>query len=379
MTMRQRYLRNQVLQDLEKKMVFVGGPRQVGKTTFAQNLYKKSEFTYLNWDIDAHRVRILKKEIDDRTLIIFDELHKNKKWRGYLKGLFDAMKADETAHRQILVTGSARLDYYRFGGDSLQGRYHYLRLLPLSFHEIHAESKNDILDLLKLGGFPEPFFAGSEKEAKRWSNEYISRLVREEINDLENVTDLASLETLAYSLPQYVGSPLSINGLRENLQVAHETVAKWIQIFERLYLIFRITPFTGSLLRSVKKEQKAYFYNWTHIEDEAFRFENLLALHLLKYCYWMEDSEGKRMTLHFTKQKNSPEVDFVICENLKPLFFIEAKLGDQEINSRFPYFKKRYPNARFFQVHLNGKKDFLSPDGFRVLPAHIFLKDNFLI
>lgn len=377
--MKKRYIQDQVLRDLTKKMVFVGGPRQVGKTTFAQNLYKKSHYTYLNWDIDAHRARILKKEIDDRPLIIFDELHKNRKWRGYLKGMFDSMQADESTRRRILVTGSARLDYYRFGGDSLQGRYHYLRLLPLSFHEINGESKGDILDLMKLGGFPEPFFGGNEKESKRWSNDYISRLVREEMTDLEQVSDLASLETLAYALPQFVGSPLSINSLRENLQVAHETVAKWIQIFERLYLIFRITPFTGSLLRSIKKEQKAYFYNWTYIENEAFRFENFLALHLLKHCYWIEDTEGKRMSLHFSRQKNSPEVDFVICENHRPLCFIEAKLSDQEINPRFRYLKKKFPAARFYQVHLHGKKDYLSAEGFRVLPAHIFLKENFLV
>lgn len=377
--MKNRYIQNQVLDDLKQKMVFIDGPRQVGKTTFAQTLYKKSDYTYLNWDIDEQRTLILKKELGHNLLIIFDELHKNKKWRGYLKGLFDSMKADESTKRQILVTGSARLDYYRFGGDSLQGRYHYLRLMPLSFHEIKASTKSDVLDLMKLSGFPEPFFRGSEKETKRWSNEYISRLVREEISDLEKVSDLATLETLAYALPQYVGSPLSINGLRENLQVAHETVSKWILIFERLYLIFRITPFTGSLLRSVKKEQKAYFYNWTYIEDESFRFENFMAFHLIKYCHWLEDSEGRRMTLHFTKQKNSPEIDFVVCENMKPIYFIEAKLGDQEINSRFPYFKNKYPNAKFFQVHLHGKKNYQSAEGFRVCPAHVFLKEHSLV
>lgn len=374
-----RYLYNQTLQDLERKMVFIGGPRQVGKTTFSQSLINKSDFAYLNWDIDLHRAQILKKQIPNKALIIFDEIHKNHKWRSYLKGLYDSMKSDISTKKKILVTGSAKLDYYRFGGDSLQGRYHYLRLMPFTFHETGCSTKSDLLNLMKLSGFPEPFFGGLEKEARRWSNDYISRLVREEITDLESVSDLATLETLAYELPQYVGAPLSINGLRENLQVSHETLSKWISIFERLYLIFRVSPFTGNLMKSIKKEQKAYFYNWTYVEEESFRFENLIALHLLKHCYWVEDSEGRRMSLHYTRQKGSPEIDFVVCENHKPLFFIEAKLGDQEVNSQFAYFKKKYPHAYFFQVSLNGKKDYTTPEGFRVCPAHIFLSTNFLV
>lgn len=377
--MKKRYLAEQTLQDLKQKMVFIGGPRQVGKTTFAQSLLPKQQYTYLNWDIDAHRALILKKEFPEKKLLIFDEIHKNRKWRGYVKGLYDEIKHSSSPSRQILVTGSARLDYYRFGGDSLQGRYHYLRLLPFTFAEIHGNSPHDIENLMKFSGFPEPFLLSSEKETRRWSNEYISRLSREDLVDLERVSDLGSVELLAQSLPIHVGSPLSINSLRENLQVAHETVAKWITILERLYLVFRISPFTGNLLKSIKKEQKLYFYNWTYVEEESFRFENLVALHLLKYCYWLEDSEGRKMSLHYTKQKDSPEIDFVICEKNQPVWFIEAKLADQEINPRFSYFKKKYPQAEFAQVHMKGKKDYMTPDGIRVLPAHRFFKEHIVV
>lgn len=360
-------------------MVFIGGPRQVGKTTFAQSLLPKQHYTYLNWDIGEHRAHILKKEFPDKKLLIFDEIHKNRKWRGYIKGLYDEIKHSNKPERQILVTGSARLDYYRFGGDSLQGRYHYLRLLPFTFGEIHGSSLGDIESLMKFSGFPEPFLLSSEKETRRWSNEYISRLSKEDLMDLERVTDLGSVELLAHTLPSHVGSPLSINNLRENLQVAHETVAKWISILERLYLVFRISPFTGNLLKSIKKEQKLYFYNWTYVDEESFRFENMVALHLLKYCYWLEDSEGRRMTLHYTKQKDSPEIDFVVCEKNQPIWFIEAKLSDQEINPRFKYFKKKYPRAQFAQIHMKGKKDYLTADGTRVLPAHRFFKEYIVV
>lgn len=377
--MQTRYIHQQALADLKKKMVFIGGPRQVGKTTFSQSLEKKDKFSYLNWDIPEHRAQILKSQLPKSDLIVFDEIHKYRKWRGYLKGLYDKIKFVGDMDPKILVTGSARLDYYRFGGDSLQGRYFYFRLMPFSFHEIGGKNQRDVESLMKLGGFPEPFLAGSETEARRWSNSYISRLVHEEITSLEEVSDLGSMEKLAYLLPQYIGSPLSINNLRENFQVAHETVARWLDVFERLYLIFRLTPFTGNLVTSVKKERKAYFYNWTFVDDEGPRFENLIAVHLLKFCLWKEDSEGLPLTLHYTKQKNGPEIDFVVCEKGRPIYFIEAKLGDQEINHRFSYFKAKFPKAQFFQIHLRGKKDYQTPEGFRVCSALTFLKEQIQI
>lgn len=371
---KERYIRDQVIEDLANKMVFIGGPRQVGKTTFSQSIYSKKDVQYLNWDIDLHRAEILKKEFQNKKLLIFDEIHKNRKWRGYLKGIYDQNKFNQST-QQILVTGSARLDYYRYGGDSLQGRYHYIRLLPFTYGEIKGKSLSDLNQLMQHSGFPEPFFAGKEKTTRRWSNEYISRLSREEISTLERVTDLGSIELLAHNLGQYVGGPLSINSLRENFQVAHETLSKWIEILERLYLVFRISPFTGNKIRSVKKEQKLYFYNWTYVADPSYRFENLIALHLLKYCYWENDSNGRNLSLHFSKQKNAPEIDFVVCENNKPLYFIEAKLSDQELNPRLEYFKKKYPQAQYFQVHLNGKKDYRTYNGIRVLPAHVFFNE----
>lgn len=357
-------------------MVFLGGPRQVGKTTLSRTLFAVGSFDYLNWDIDAHRSRILTKEFKNVDLIIFDELHKYKKWRNYLKGIFDQIRADETEFRKILVTGSARLDYYRYGGDSLQGRYNYFRLLPFSFDEIKGKNQSDLLDLLNFSGFPEPFLSGSVKECRRWSNQYLSRLVREDIVDLEKVTDLGSIEVLAKSLNQHVGSPLSINNLRENLGVAHETVTKWIQVLERLYLVFRIPPFTGNLLKSVKKEQKLYFFNWTYVSDEGLRFENLVALHLLKYCFWLQDIEGRNINLYFTKQKDQGELDFVVCEDNVPSMFVEVKLSDQEINPRLFYFKTKYPKAEAFQIHLKGKKSYRTPQGIQVMSAVEFFKEH---
>jgi predicted AAA+ superfamily ATPase len=193
-----RYLKSQLAQDLKHKMVFLGGPRQVGKTTLARSQLMPTKTGYLNWDIPRDRDAILRRTLPDSPLLVFDELHKYRKWRGYIKGVFDELHPK----KKILVAGSARLDLYRFGGDSLQGRYHYLKLHPLSFAEIGAASQGDLKDLLALGGFPEPFLGGSLARARRWAIEYRSRLLQEDVVSLENVRDLGTMELLAIALPE---------------------------------------------------------------------------------------------------------------------------------------------------------------------------------
>lgn len=134
----------------------------------------------------------------------------------------------------ILVTGSARLDYYRKGGDSLQGRYHYYRLHPFSLRELDSELKRSSLEtLLKFGGFPEPLFAADETAWRRWQREHRDRVLREDLRDLERVREVSLIELLLTHLPGCIGSPLSVANLSQLLQVAHATAENWIAILER--------------------------------------------------------------------------------------------------------------------------------------------------
>ena len=249
-----RYIENIITEDLSQKMVFIGGPRQTGKTTLARHLCKQAGFDpekrYLNWDALNDREKIMAEMFPAGSgYLVLDEIHKYSRWRQVVKGLYD-----KRGHEiQILVTGSAKLDYYRRGGDSLQGRYHFHRLLPLTFAELDDQHPDIIENLLVYGGFPEPFFLQSERQTERWSREYRSRLVREDLADLENVKDLGLIEHLAFRLPDLVGSPLSINALRQDLQVSHQSVARWINMLENLYMIFRIYPFGAPKIRAVKK------------------------------------------------------------------------------------------------------------------------------
>jgi predicted AAA+ superfamily ATPase len=368
-TPKRRYLEAQVRKDLARKMVFVAGPRQVGKTTLAKRLPGAAE-GYLSFDVAEDRERILRRELPPTKLWAFDELHKYRGWRNLLKGLWDGRRPGQ----RILVTGSARLDFYRFGGDSLQGRYHLLRLHPFSARELGTQTRAELHDLLTLGGFPEPFLGGSEVEARRWSREYRSRLVREDIASLERIQDLGRLELLALRLPELVGSPLSINALREDLQVSHKTVAGWLDVLERLYAVFRLPPFGAPRIRAVKKERKHYHFDWSLVPSDPARFENLVASHLLKWVHFGQDASGHDLELRYFRDTDGREVDFVVVEGRRPRLLVECKWSDAEVDRSLRYLSTRFPEAEAWQVSGAGVKDYVTPEGIRVAPALTLLR-----
>ncbi|MBT3960588.1 MAG: ATP-binding protein [Candidatus Marinimicrobia bacterium] len=369
-----RYITPFVQEDLKSKMVFIGGPRQVGKTTLAlSNLSKGSQThaAYLNWDNVKKRSALLKGELpQNQPLVIFDEIHKYAQWRNLVKGFYDTFKNDI----QFLVTGSARLDYYRKGGDSLQGRYFYYRLHPLSLLELNPNpTKTDLESLLKFGGFPEPFLRGGETFWRRWQRERLQKVIYDDIRDLEHVREISLMELLASELPNRVGAPLSIRNLRILLQIAPDTCERWVSIFDQMYYSFRIAPYGAPKIRAVKKEQKLYLWDWSIIEEKGYRFENLVACQLLKYCHFIEDTEGYNMELRFIRDTDKREVDFVVLKDKKPIFAVEAKTGEKSLNPAIPYFNERTDIPKFYQVHL-GEKDVLK-DGFRILPFTTFCKE----
>ncbi|MCE3011164.1 MAG: ATP-binding protein [Proteobacteria bacterium] len=350
-------------------MVFLAGPRQVGKTTLSKSLVKR--YDYLNWDVDSDRTRILKKEFEKSDLWIFDEIHKFKSWRSYLKGLFDQLGKDQ----KILVTGSAKLNEMRKGGDSLQGRYHFLRLMPLSVAELQMSSPSDIDTLFRLGGFPEPFFKGSQVSADRWTRGYQERIVRQEVSSLELFQDLARIEVLVERLPDVVGGLLSINSLAEDIQADSKTVLKWIKSLEMLYSIFRVAPFGDPKIKSLKKAQKLYFYDWNTISEDGPRFENFIAVHLLKWIFYLQDTTGRSVDLRYYRDKNDREVDFVIVEKNKPILLVECKYSQGETSRGIRYLKSLFPAARALQVSMSTQKTFVDGSGVEHCSALSFLQE----
>lgn len=374
-----RYLKDCIVQDLRSKMVFLAGPRQVGKTTLALDIIageigdksvNEDYPAYLNWDIPEHREIFLRGQLPgDEPLYVFDEVHKYKEWRNALKGYYDQYNRT----KKFLVTGSAKLDYYRRGGDALQGRYHFHRLHPLSLGELGDDKA--LTPLLQFGGFPEPFFQADERGWRRWQREREKRVIFEDLVSLERVKELGSLELLLQLLPGKVSAPLSVKNLSRDLSVSHETTERYISILEKLYTCFRIAPFTFSLQASVRKEKKLYLWDWSLCKDQAVKFENLVASQLLKYCHREEDQEGYRMELCFLRNKEGREIDFVVAKDRKPLFAVECKLGQEELDRNIRYFSSRTQIPQFYQVHLSTKDFQDAKFKARVLPFSTLVKE----
>lgn len=386
----ERYLKNEIKSALGGRMAFISGARQVGKTTLANQLgeqFFKGNRAYFSWDSGTDRKAVLAGKFPaDAEYVIFDEVHKFRKWKNLIKGIFDK-------HRnrfQIIVTGSARLDIFRKGGDSLLGRYRHFRLHPLSLSElgggkcaiippgklefppVPAAASAGFAALLKYGGFPEVFSRRSDAFLRQWHNERKNLLVKEDIRDIEGIRDLSTLQILADMLPGKVGSRLSLNSLREDLEVAYNTVADWMEVLERFYFHYRIYPFHSNLFRALKKEPKLYLWDWSEVPGPAARFENFVASHLLKFCDYFYDTQGYRTRLHYLRDRQQREVDFLVTYEGRPWFAVEVKTGAGKISTPLRYFTDKLRIPYSFQVTQERGIDYLQ-NGIRVISADKFL------
>ncbi len=391
------------------KMIFLTGPRQVGKTTFARVWLKSvgSEDTYFNWDDPSVMMEYKKNPLYFRNVInekiknkpvslVFDEIHKHTAWRDILKGLYDTNRE----RMRLLVTGSARLGFVRKSGDSLIGRYFSYQMFPLGIPEAvgdfsyvvqdgHPFADGELLtrlareagtkaaiegveQLLKFGGFPEPFSKGSERFHRRWQNDYKTLLTREDVRDFSRIQDIRGLETMVEILPTKVGSNLSIPSLVDILNVSHKTIANWIEVLKGVYLVFTIAPWHRNLKRSIIKEKKLYFFEWSLLSDTGSRFENLLAVSLLRMAVRFTELGLGNFEIHYIRDKEKREVDFVLVKDNAPVALFEAKESNSSISKSGKFYSKKL-NIPLFQIVNKAKKVEAFPGNCFVIPASNFL------
>lgn len=386
----------------DKSMVFLAGPRQSGKTTLAKIIAESfSNSLYFSWDIpqqraeffnNKHFFEMIKRKDSSTPLIILDEIHKYRDWKNYLKGVYDSSHESY----KFLVSGSGRLDIYQKGGDSLAGRYFLFHLWPFTVAELgkrnssmksfmknplhismdrHKELKEIWLKLAELSGFPEPYLSGRKTTYRRWSGIYAQQLIREDIRDLTDIKAINDMETLYLLLPSRTGSPLSFQSLARDMNVSYNSVRSWISVFERFFLVFSLKPWTARIARAVQKESKVYLLDAPRIKDAAARFENMVALELLRAVTSWNNMGHGNFTLHFIRNKEKQEVDFLIAEGNEPFLLIEAKLSDTTPTAALKKFQNSL-NVPAVQLVEEGATFTLSSNGGQqilVAPAYQWL------
>ena len=382
-----------------RQMLFLMGPRQAGKTTTSLMMAKvESAHTYLNWDVPEHRELIRKGPQavasfagcnqlgTPRPILVLDEIHKGADWKLFLKGFYDLF-ADRV---HLLVTGSARLDVYQRGGDSLMGRYLAYRFHPLSFAELLNPSlPRELLQptppkieetgfkrLLQFGGYPDPFIKSDKHFLQQWHHLRMQQLFREDLRDLTRVQELDRLELLAELIRQQVGQLTSFESFARKLRVTNKTVRRWVEILKRVYYCYSLRPWSTNVTRSLLKEPKFYLWDWSACLDPGARSENMIASHLLKAVHFWTDYGYGEFGLYFLRDKEKREIDFIVTRDRKPWFLVEVKNGEKELSRSLCYFQDKLQASHALQVSM--KLPFVADNCFAsphpiIVPATTFL------
>ncbi len=354
-------------------MVFISGPRQVGKTTLAQMLVDITDnYLYINWDNVDSREKVLSgptklvanlnldKPHKKKPILVLDEIHKYEQWSTFVKGLYDEYKNKI----RIIVTGSARLNIYRRGGDSLMGRYFLYRMHPLTVGELASNevskdlfrkpkkiSKKKLDQLFTFGGFPAPFLSNDEEFSNRWHDLRHQQVMNQDLHDISNIHSIARIEVLIKILRQQIGQLLNYSTLSNHLRVDDKTLRNWMEILEELFYSFRIQPWSKNIARSLLKNPKLYLWDWSTVEEEGHKLENFVASHLLKAVHFWTDRGKGTYELYFIRDKDKHEVDFLVVENQEPFMLIEVKKSMKEpLSDNLKRFSKQISPKYTFQL-----------------------------
>jgi len=321
-------------------VVYLGGPRQSGKTTLLRHLLPDMPYASLE-DADARR----RAEEDPRRFLngfpqggILDEVQRVPHLFNYLQGVVDADKT-----RRFILSGSQNFLLMESITQSLAGRVGILNLLPLSLSEI--EKKQPVLTLESLvwqGGYPATY-GENQTPPEFFFDSYIQTYLERDVRLLKNVGDIAQFGRFMRLCAGRVGQPLNISTLANDTGVAPNTIKTWISILEASYLVFKLPPYFENYNKRIIKSPKLYFFDTgllcnllgisaaQQLETHHY-YGNIVENALIVDWYKKRTNAGHRPRFWFWQDQKNNEVDLLI-EEQGILKAIEIKTS-QTYNSR---------------------------------------------
>ena len=216
--------------------------------------------------------------------------------------------------------------------------------MPLSPAECDKVGVPYTLDqFLERGPFPEPFLAEDPIDANRCRLQYVDSLLRVDVLNFDHIQNLNAIRLVFELLRSRVGSSISYESIARDVEISPNTVKKYIEILEALYIVFRVVPFSTNIARSLLKEPKVYFFDTGLVKgDSGAKFENFVAGCLLKHVFAKIDYRAENYSLRYLRTKEDHEVDFVLVLENRIEKMIEVKYADHSVHSGLLYFKEKY-------------------------------------
>ncbi len=345
------------------KVVAIFGPRRVGKTTLVESFLKKTKFKYRYDSGENIRVQeVLSSSNFDKIfeyscgydLIVIDEAQRIPNVGLGLKILVDHVKGI-----RILTTGSSSFDLSGQIGEPLVGRKWTITLFPIAQLELKDqlnsfELKGKLPEFLVFGSYPEVLITKSKKRKIDFLNSIVDSYLLKDILELEKVKGAKILLDLLRLIAFQVGNEVSLRELASHLGLDYKTVQRYLDLFEKSFILFNLRGFSRNLRKEIYKKSKYYFYdngirnaiisNFNEIEnrnDVGALWENFLVIERLKKQKYRHIVANN----YFWRTWDKKEIDWVE-EREGKLFGYELK-WKKEKTKDIAEWKNSYPEAHY--------------------------------